>query len=63
MADNKDSRLERYKRDISKDAEPMIEQMDLANEGMRFVNVSGGQWEGFLEDEFEDRLKLQQEYP
>ena len=42
MADNKDSRLERYKRDISKDADPMIEQMDLANEDMRFVNVSGG---------------------
>ena len=62
MADNtdeKDSRIERYKQDISKDADPMYEQIDLANEDMRFVNVPGGQWEDFLENEFEDRTTLE----
>lgn len=52
-------RLERYKLDVEKDADIVSEQRDCANEDMRFVNVTGGMWEGFLEDEFGDRTKLE----
>lgn len=48
-----------FKLDISRDADATWEQRDNANEDMRFVNVDGGQWEGFLEDQFNDRTKLE----
>jgi hypothetical protein len=32
---------------------------DNANEEFRFLHVSGGQWEGWLEDNYEDRAKLE----
>ena len=51
--------LDRYKKDIQKDADVVLEQRDKANEDMRFVNVVGGMWEGFLEDQFNDRTKLE----
>lgn len=51
--------LARFKRDVERDAEIISEQRDKANEDMRFVNVDGGQWEGFLEDEYKDRAKLE----
>ena len=51
--------LDRYKQDIQKDADVVLEQRDKANEDMRFVNVVGGMWEGFLEDQFNDRTKLE----
>ncbi len=52
-------RLEKFKQDIQNDADMMIDQRDKANEDMRFVNVTGGMWENFLEGEFEDRAKME----
>jgi len=46
--------------DISRDADIVEEQRNQANEDMRFVNVTGGMWEGFLQNEFDaDRVKLE----
>ena len=53
------SQLHQFKQDIIKDADVVSDQRDKANEDMRFINVSGGMWEGFLEDEFSDRTKLE----
>ena len=53
------SKLERFKKDVTTDASNSIEQRDQANEDMRFIHVQGGQWEGFLEDTFADRVKLE----
>jgi len=55
-----DEKLNKFKLDISKDADVVDDQRDKANEDMRFINVSGGMWEGFLEDDFSpDRVKLE----
>jgi hypothetical protein len=51
--------LERFKRDIRRDADLLDELRDKANEDMRFVYVDGGQWEGFLESQYENRAKLE----
>ena len=40
-----DERLDKFKLDISNDADVVDEQRDQANEDMRFINVSGGMWE------------------
>jgi len=56
---NSEENLDLFKLDISNDADLTWEQRDQANEDMRFVNVPGGQWEGFLEDQFNDRTKLE----
>jgi hypothetical protein len=57
--DNSTELLDQYKKDIINDADIVQEQSQKANEDMRFINVSGGMWEGFLEDEFNDRTKLE----
>jgi hypothetical protein len=54
-----DARLDDYKMAIGNDADIMSDQRDKANEDMRFVNVTGGAWEGFLEDVFKDRAKME----
>lgn len=59
IKENADERLTRFKRDIINDADIVDEQSDKANEDMRFINVSGGMWEDFLEDDFSDRTKLE----
>ena len=59
IKESSDQMLDRYKQDIQKDADVVLEQRDKANEDMRFVNVVGGMWEGFLEDQFNDRTKLE----
>jgi len=51
--------LERYKREFYTDFAATEEQRDKSNEELRFVMVSGGQWEGYLEDQFEDRAKIE----
>lgn len=53
------SLLDLYKQDVDRDVSIVDEQRDKANEDMRFVNVSGGMWEDFLETEFSDRTKLE----
>ncbi len=58
-ANEQDTRLQEFKEDITNDADVVSDQRDKANEDMRFINVSGGMWEGFLEDEFSDRTKLE----
>lgn len=53
-------KLDKFKRDIIKDADVVDEQRDQANEDMRFTNVTGGMWEGFLTDDFTpERVKLE----
>lgn len=55
-----DEKLAKFKKDIADDANVVSEQRDQANEDMRFVNVTGGMWEGFLENDFDaDRVKLE----
>lgn len=51
--------LDKWKLDINEDAETVDDQRDKANEDFRFINATGGQWEGFLEDEFATRVKSQ----
>jgi len=53
-------KLDKFKLDISRDADVVDDQRDQANEDMRFVNVTGGMWEGFLTNDFDDeRVKLE----
>lgn len=61
MADEKDdqSKLEGYKQDFYDDFSATEEQRDKSNEELRFAMVAGGQWEGFLEDAFESRAKIE----
>jgi len=55
-----DEKLDKFKLDITRDADLVDEQREQANEDMRFVNVTGGMWEGFLEKDFDtDRVKLE----
>lgn len=58
-AEKLSEQLEAFKRDVANDADVLLEQRDHANEDMRFINVDGGQWEGFLEDQYKDRAKLE----
>lgn len=54
------SDLDRFKRELSLDADAMSDQRDAANEDMRFVAVDGGQWEGFLESAYtNNRVKAE----
>lgn len=53
-------KLDKFKADIAKDADVVDEQRRQANEDMRFVNVTGGMWEDFLPNTFDDdRVKLE----
>lgn len=54
-------RLEKSKTAIQNDADVMIDQRDKANEDMRFVNVTGGMWEGekWLEEGYKERARLE----
>ncbi len=53
-------KLDKFKLDITKDADVVDDQRDQANEDMRFVNVTGGMWEGFLTNDFDsDRVKME----
>lgn len=54
-----DEKLSQFKLDITNDADIVSDQRDKANEDLRFIHVSGGMWEGFLEDAFNDRTKLE----
>lgn len=51
--------LQQYKNDFLTDYKVMEEQRDKANEELRFAMVPGGQWEGWLEDFYEDRAKME----
>ena len=57
--ENLKEKLDRFKLDIRKDADVMDDQREKANIDMRFINVSGGMWEGFLDEQFKDRTKLE----
>ena len=52
-------KLDNFRNEIIVDAELTEDQRDKANEDMRFINVTGGMWEGFLDDQFQDRTKLE----
>lgn len=51
--------LDKFKRDIINDADDLSEQRDKANADFRFINVTGGMWEDFLESQFLGRTKLE----
>lgn len=51
--------LQTYKGDLILDVKAGENQADQANGDMRFLNVFGGMWEGFFEEETEDRVKIQ----
>ncbi len=54
------NKLDKFKLDVSKDADIVYQQTIQANEDMRFVNVVGGMWEDFLENSFDaERVKLE----
>ena len=59
LKEDEAAKLVRFKKELALDADCMQEQREKAKEDMRFVNVPGGMWEGFLEDEFEDRTRLE----
>jgi len=46
-------------RSFEKDYEAGQEIRDQANEDMRFIAVSGGMWEGFLEEAFSDKPRME----
>ena len=52
-------KLDNFMNEIIIDAELTEDQRDKANEDMRFVGVTGGMWEGFLDNQFQDRTKLE----
>ncbi len=52
-------RLDKFKLDISTDANDSDNQRENADEDMRFVADQNGQWEGFREQQFADRVRLQ----
>lgn len=56
-----EEKLGRFKLDIINDADVTDDQRDNANEDMRFVNVDGGMWEGFLDSSSDvpSRVKLE----
>lgn len=53
------TKLEKLKQRTDHDADVMTDQRNKANEDLRFVNVTGGMWENFLEPEFERRAKME----
>lgn len=57
--EDQDQRLDDNKLTIAKDADVTSDQRDKANEDLRFVNVTGGMWEGFLEEEFAERARME----
>ena len=50
---------EQYKQDFELDYNATAEQREKANEEIRFAVVAGGQWEGYLANEYENRAKLE----
>ena len=54
-----DEKLDKYKNDISIDSNGSDDQRESADEDMRFVSNVNGQWEGFREELFGDRVRLQ----
>ncbi|WP_347851982.1 portal protein [Planktomarina sp.] len=50
---------EKCKQDFELDYNATAEQREKANEEIRFAVVAGGQWEGYLADEYENRAKLE----
>lgn len=59
---SKDERLDEFKRDIAKDAGVAQDQSDLADQEMRFLNVPGGMWEGWGDEQFTDRVRLELDF-
>ena len=52
-------KVNRFKTELSLDADAVQDQMQQADEDMRFLNTIGGMWEGFFESELQNRVKLQ----
>lgn len=59
IRESAEEKLSRFILEITNDANAVLDQSEAAEEDMRFLNVIGGMWEGFFEDELIDRVKLQ----
>jgi len=53
------AKLDNFKMDITNDADGQSDQRDKANADMRFIYATGGMWEDFLGNEFDNRTKLE----
>ena len=51
--------LNQYKEELVDDFAASADMRDMSNEEYRFVMVAGGQWEGWLENPYENRAKMQ----
>jgi hypothetical protein len=58
MTDNL-NKLDDYIEQLNVDYEASSEVRDKANEELRFSTVPGGQWEGYLEDAYTNRAKME----
>lgn len=56
---NETELIDKFKSEFQADYAVMEEQRDRSNEEFRFSMVSGGQWEGYLENTYENRSKLE----
>ena len=54
-----DDKRGRFVIELAEDASNLNDVREEANEDTRFINVTGGMWEGFLEEQFGKRAKLQ----
>ena len=54
-----DEKHENIIRAFTKDYAYNEDQRDLANEDIRFIVVPGGQWEGFLEQAYGSRPRME----
>lgn len=51
--------LERFRLDITNDADAVDVQSDQSEDDMRFLNVIGGMWDGFFEKKLQNKVKMQ----
>ena len=56
---NDADRLDQAKRDIINDADNMADQRDKSNQDLRFITVTGGQWEDWMGDSWDNRTRLE----
>lgn len=56
---NDADRLSHAKRDIINDADDMADQRDKANADLRFISTTGGQWEDWMGEAWDNRTRLE----
>jgi len=59
IGESTEDMLQRFRSDITIDAETVDAQSDQSEDDLRFLNVIGGMWGGFYEQKLQNRVKLQ----